>query len=295
MRRLIITFALLALLPTLAPMRAAIAAPTQDYIVKPGDTLLALATRFGTSVSAIMAENELADPDELQIGQVLKIPLSAGASLGGAAMHVVAAGDTLSGIGARYGLSAADLAAANGISEAALLQIGQKLVVPGRGGGAAPQVALVPLDAPVAVPLPIPADAETSADHEAVRAQLIDLYNQVRAANGVPPLTLSPVLQASAQAHADDCTARGACSHIGSDGSRSSQRMARAGFAGRITGENWAWARSAAEAFEFWYTREIPSNGPHLRNILSPRYSEVGFGVSRSRGGLYLIANFGAQ
>ncbi|GIV83622.1 MAG: hypothetical protein KatS3mg052_0629 [Candidatus Roseilinea sp.] len=95
-----------------------------------------------------------------------------------------------------------------------------------------------------------------------MRARLLELYNQARIANGVPPLAYSFVLQAAAQAHAEDCAARGAGSHIGSDGSRASQRIARAGYAGRVTGENWAFARSADQAFEMWYTNEIPSQGP---------------------------------
>ncbi len=128
---------------------------------------------------------------------------------------------------------------------------------------------------------------------ESARARLLELYNQARSANGLPPLAYSFVLQAAAQAHAEDCAARGSGSHFGSDGSRASQRIASAGYAGRITGENWACARSADQAFDMWYTQEIPSQGPHLKNILSPRYTEVGFGIAPARGGYFLIANFG--
>ena len=127
-----------------------------------------------------------------------------------------------------------------------------------------------------------------------MRQNIFAFYNKARVANGLPPLTYSTVLQTAAQAHADDCAARNQGSHFGSDGSRSSQRIARAGYTGRITGENWAWARSAENAFDMWYTQEIP-NGPHLLNILSPRYTEVGFGITANRGGYYLIANFGGQ
>jgi uncharacterized protein YkwD len=135
-----------------------------------------------------------------------------------------------------------------------------------------------------------PSDAEI----ETIRARLLELYNQARIANGAPPLAYSFVLQAAAQAHAEDCAARGTGSHVGSDGSRASQRIARAGYPGRITGENWALARSADQAFEMWFTKEIASQGPHLKNILSPRYREVGFGVARAGNGyFFLIANFG--
>ena len=55
--------------PTKAPASEAL----QTYTVKPGDTLSALATRFGTSVSAIQAANGL-DSDVINVGQVLVIP-----------------------------------------------------------------------------------------------------------------------------------------------------------------------------------------------------------------------------
>ena len=43
------------------------------YTVQPGDTLWALAERYGTSVDALMSVNHL-DSDVLQIGQVLRVP-----------------------------------------------------------------------------------------------------------------------------------------------------------------------------------------------------------------------------
>jgi LysM repeat protein len=44
------------------------------YTVQPGDTLSALAERFGTSVDELVASNGLTDPDALQPGQTLLIP-----------------------------------------------------------------------------------------------------------------------------------------------------------------------------------------------------------------------------
>jgi LysM repeat protein len=48
------------------------------------------------------------------------------------AVHVVAAGETLSEIAARYGLDPAELAAANGVEDPDLIVVGQKLRIPGR-------------------------------------------------------------------------------------------------------------------------------------------------------------------
>ena len=43
-------------------------------MVQEGDTLAAIAQRFGTTASAIQAANGIDDPDEIVIGQVLVIP-----------------------------------------------------------------------------------------------------------------------------------------------------------------------------------------------------------------------------
>jgi LysM repeat protein len=48
--------------------------PQQTYVVQEGDTLAAIAQRFGTSVSALQSANGIEDPDEIIIGQVLVIP-----------------------------------------------------------------------------------------------------------------------------------------------------------------------------------------------------------------------------
>jgi LysM repeat protein len=288
-----------------------------DYVVKPGDTLLAIAQQFGASASAIQSANNLKNPDALQIGQTLRIPGGQGPATEAAA-HVVQAGDTLLAIGLQYGVSIGELTRANNISDSSVLQIGQRLVIPGKAAAATAQqaqaapVELIPL-VPIAPaqadatqaqaqlqpePTPIPLAAATAAEAgvdvevETLRAQLLAYYNQQRVAAGLQPLAYSFVLQTSAQGQADDCAGRGSCSHFGSDGSRSSQRIARAGYPGRITGENWAWARTAARAWEMWYTEEIP-DGPHLLNIMSPRYAEVGFGIARAKGGFYMLANFG--
>jgi lysozyme len=46
---------------------------TRTYTVKPGDTLSGIAIRFGTTVAALAAANNITNPNALQIGQVLVI------------------------------------------------------------------------------------------------------------------------------------------------------------------------------------------------------------------------------
>jgi LysM repeat protein len=61
---------------TPAPTTAAPVSPasTQSYVVQEGDTLSAIAGRFGTTVGAIQAANELGESDVINVGQVLVIP-----------------------------------------------------------------------------------------------------------------------------------------------------------------------------------------------------------------------------
>ena len=60
--------------PTIAPTAAPTAVPQQTYVVAQGDTLAAIAERFGTTVAALQAANGIENPDEILVGQVLVIP-----------------------------------------------------------------------------------------------------------------------------------------------------------------------------------------------------------------------------
>lgn len=51
---------------------------TARYTVQRGDTLAALAARFDTTVEAIVALNNLADPNSIEVGQQLLLPPPAG-------------------------------------------------------------------------------------------------------------------------------------------------------------------------------------------------------------------------
>jgi len=66
-------FALAALGATaVAAAPAAVMAST--YVVRPGDTLSAIALRHGSSVQAIVEANRLGNPGPLRVGQLLEIP-----------------------------------------------------------------------------------------------------------------------------------------------------------------------------------------------------------------------------
>jgi LysM repeat protein len=48
--------------------------PTSSYVVRSGDTLWSIATRYGTTVSALAHSNTLANPSHIRIGQSLAVP-----------------------------------------------------------------------------------------------------------------------------------------------------------------------------------------------------------------------------
>lgn len=65
--------------PTAEPTSAPTTAPVQaagfvEYTVQRGDELLALANKYNVSVKEILANNQIANPDSLVVGQVLRIP-----------------------------------------------------------------------------------------------------------------------------------------------------------------------------------------------------------------------------
>jgi LysM repeat protein len=77
-------------LATLPPTTAAPATTTtvvpQEYIVQAGDSLSKIAKMFGVTVAALVAENNITDPDKIAEGQRLKIPTpTTTTSAGGAA------------------------------------------------------------------------------------------------------------------------------------------------------------------------------------------------------------------
>lgn len=117
------------------------AASDTAYIVQPGDTLFGIARRQGVSVNALAAVNGLTPYSWVYVGQRLVIPGAGTAPAPAPApttgIHVVQAGENLFRLGLRYGTTAAAIRAANGL-RSDLIYVGQRLVIPGAGGGTPP-------------------------------------------------------------------------------------------------------------------------------------------------------------
>jgi LysM repeat protein len=164
----VLAVAVLVALPV-APIHAA----SGTHTVRAGETLSGIASRYGVSVAAVRAANNLGNANQIMVGMVLVIPdatysssqatardssqsgssygsvgsyqsssvagLSRPNSYGGgcSSPYVVQSGDSLSAIAARCGVSAGALAAANGLGSTSKIFVGQRLIFPNSTGGGA--------------------------------------------------------------------------------------------------------------------------------------------------------------
>lgn len=112
-------------------------------------------------------------------------------------------------------------------------------------------------------------------------AELLALHSQARPAN----YRLNAELCRSAQGKAEEMHRTGRMSHTNADGSPFYKRIARAGYDYTTCGENIGEDFPVAEGvFRAWM------NSPaHKANIMSRRFTEIGFGHS----GGYWAAHFG--
>lgn len=134
-----------------------------------------------------------------------------------------------------------------------------------------------------------------------VQARMLALVNAARAQSrrcgatahaAAPPVRWSPVLELAASAHAADMAAQDFFSHTAKDGSTPAQRVTRAGYRYRMTGENIAGGQlTPEEAVAGW----LKSPG-HCANLMNPGYQEmaVAYAVNaRARLGVYWVQQFG--
>jgi len=104
------------------------ALPSDGVItVRPGDTLYALARRYGVSARTLIENNRLSPPYLLHVGDRLFVPVPR--------MHVVRYGDTLSEIARDYRVDFRRLAALNNLRSPYEIRVGQRLRLPGATDG----------------------------------------------------------------------------------------------------------------------------------------------------------------
>ena len=106
-------------------------APDRFHRVRRGQTLSRIAQRYGLKVHKLAEFNGLSNFHNIQIGQLLRLPLPATASAAHAALqakrYTVQQGDTLSEIARRFGIAEQTLLEINGITDKHRIYAGQNL------------------------------------------------------------------------------------------------------------------------------------------------------------------------
>jgi LysM repeat protein len=124
-------------------------ADTVEYTVQPGDWIFKIARDYGIDPQAIIDANDLASPNSLEVGMVIKIPISGevpaedtevpeegevnegdATSVAGTTTHVVQPGEWIWQIARVYGVDPQDIIDANNLTSPATIYPGQELIIP---------------------------------------------------------------------------------------------------------------------------------------------------------------------
>jgi len=97
----------------------------QIHTVQRNDSLWNLARTYGVPLEHIVEVNNIQPSDSLVVGQALLVPTPSTSKT-----HKVARGESLWAIARQYGLSLQEIAAANNISNPALIKPGQIIKIP---------------------------------------------------------------------------------------------------------------------------------------------------------------------
>lgn len=103
------------------------------HTVQQGDTLADIAKKYGTTVEQLASANGIRNPNILTLGMRLVVPCQGGGKPppdGSCTWYTVQRGDTLTKIANRYGTSVQAIAQRNGLRNANLIYVGQRLCIP---------------------------------------------------------------------------------------------------------------------------------------------------------------------
>ena len=146
--------------------RAAQQQAPAEYTVAKGDTISAIARRFGLDTNAVLKLNNLQANTVIYPGQKIKLGGSASpaaapkadagpapAPSNGGSVYTVKPGDTLGAIAARHGVKLSDVLSWNGLNMSSIIYPGQKIKIGGSASAPSPS-APAPAGSPVAAPAP---------------------------------------------------------------------------------------------------------------------------------------------
>jgi LysM repeat protein len=176
------------------------------HVVQPGDSLSRIALQYDVSVQAIVAANNIVNPNLIIVGQELVIPTTgessspsapapaapappSGGTTTSTTIHTVVPGDSMFRIAVQYGVPMALIVAANDIANPSLIYVGQQLIIPGATGSTAtaPPAPSSPASPPVATaptPAPAPAGANLFPNPSFEGNWYFYLYNELQVPEG---------------------------------------------------------------------------------------------------------------
>ena len=127
---------------TVAPASMPATSSTGYYVVRAGDTLFSIASRFKTSIDTIAAANNLPPNGLIYVGWSLKIPSATKPQIApSSTVHIVQPGEYLLSIALRYGTTPQAIVYANDLPNDWLIFAGQRLSIPGGRSPRAPSSA----------------------------------------------------------------------------------------------------------------------------------------------------------
>ncbi|MFF1879357.1 LysM peptidoglycan-binding domain-containing protein [Leifsonia sp. NPDC058230] len=193
-----------------SPARTVVSDLPASYSVQTGDTVSAIAARFGISTASILALNGLSWKSLIFPGQVLALagantsapaaPAPSAPSPAPVTKYSVVSGDTISGIAGRFGVSTQSILSANGLDRSSLIFPGQQVTIPGMASASldTPTATVAPA-APVApAPVPTPVGATPVALTAEMRANAAVIV-KVGRQEGVSDYGIVIALAAAAQ------------------------------------------------------------------------------------------------
>jgi len=178
--------------PTPTPSHTPTPTPTPTpitYQIQPGDTLVNIADLYGTSVELLTATNNIENPHQIDVGQILLIPTAipptptatatpsptppptevppevssteseAQPSTTAYIIHVVQPGDTLDAIAREYNSSISAIVQLNNIANPSRIDPGMELKIPSAQGTPVGPPAPTATYAPPPTPTPLPTNA----------------------------------------------------------------------------------------------------------------------------------------
>ncbi|MCB1298585.1 MAG: LysM peptidoglycan-binding domain-containing protein [Microthrixaceae bacterium] len=138
-----------------APSTPAPSAPAAVHTVVSGDTISAIAARYGHTIDAVLNANGMTRASIIYPGQPVALPGAVAPAPApspqapAALSHTVVAGDTISAIARRYGTTTDAVLGANRLSRASIIYPGQRIVLPSAPAApAAPTAQAAPASAP---------------------------------------------------------------------------------------------------------------------------------------------------